>query len=71
MVGGVASGFFPFLGWAILLGSLILSIGLGVILGFHWFNYARNTGAALTASIVYGAGCLIILVMLLGSVLSL
>ena len=71
MTGGVASGFFSFLGWAILLGSLILSVGLGVILGFHWFNYARNNGAALTASIVYGGGCLIILAMLFGSVLAL
>ncbi len=71
MESGVASGFFPLLGWAIFLGALALSVALGVILGFHWFNYARNDGMALTASIVYGAGCVIILVMLLGSVIAL
>lgn len=71
MAGGVVSGFFPLVGWAIFLGALLLSVGLGVILGFHWFNYARNDGAALTASIVYGIGCAIILIMLLGAVTSL
>lgn len=68
---GVVSGFFPVVGWAIFLGALALSIALGVILGFHWFSYARNDGAALTASIVYGAGCLVIIIMLLGAVMAL
>lgn len=71
MESGVVSGFFPLLGWAIFLGALVLSVALGTILGFHWFSYARNDGAALTASVVYGVGCVIILVMLLGSVIAL
>ncbi len=71
MESGVVSGFFPLLGWAIFLGALALSVALGVILGFHWFSYARNDGAAFTASILYGTGCIIILVMLLGAVLTL
>ena len=68
---GVVSGFFPIVGWAMFLGALGLSVGLGVILGFHWFSYSRNDGAALTASIVYGVGCAVILVMLLGAVMAL
>lgn len=71
MESGVVSGFFPLLGWAIFLGALLLSIALGLILGFHWFNYARNGSAALTASVVYGLGCTVILMMLLGAVIAL
>lgn len=71
MESGVVSGFFPFLGWAIFLGGLALSVALGVILSFHWYRYAMNSAVATTATIIYAAGTFVILFMLLGAVLSL
>ena len=68
MESGVVSGFFPMLGWAIVLGSAALSVTLGLILSFHWFKYAMNPTAAMTGSIVYTIGCVLILVLLLGAV---
>lgn len=71
MESGVVSGFFPMLGWAIFLGSCALSLTLGIILSFHWFRYAMNPSMATIGTIAYGAGCLIILALLLGAVASL
>lgn len=71
MESSVVSGFFPLLGWAIFLGSCALSVTLGGILSFHWYKYAMNPSAATIGTIVYSAGCLIILSMLLGSVIGL
>lgn len=71
MESGVVSGFFPMFGWAIFLGSCALSIVLGIILSFHWFRYAMNPSAAMIGTIAYGAGCLVILALLLGAVVSL
>lgn len=71
MESGVVSGFFPIFGWAIFLGATALSVTLGGVLSFHWFKYAMNKSAATVGTIVYGAGCLVILSLLLGSVISL
>jgi hypothetical protein len=71
MESGVVSGFFPMLGWAIFLGSAALSVTLGLILSFHWFKYAMNPTAAMTGSIVYSVGCILILALLLGAVIGL
>lgn len=71
MESGVIPGFFSVLAWAILLGATALSIVLGVVLSYHWFRYAMNPSAALIGTIVYGAGCAVILAILLGAVLSL
>jgi hypothetical protein len=68
---GVVSGFFPLLGWAIFIGSCALSVTLGGVLSFHWYKYAMNPSVATIGTIVYGAGCLIILSMLLGAVIGL
>ncbi|MFZ2555495.1 MAG: hypothetical protein WAZ27_03925 [Minisyncoccia bacterium] len=67
---GVLPGFFGLLAWAIFLGATALSITLGVIMSFHWFRYARNPQSAFFSTVVYGIGCLIILVLLLGAVTS-
>ena len=66
----VLPGFFGLLAWAIFLGAAALSITLGVIMSFHWFRYARNPQTALFSTIVYGIGCVVILVLLLGAVTS-
>lgn len=71
MESGVVSGFFPLLGWAIFFGASALSVALGVILSFHWFRYAMNPSMAMTGSIIYAAGCVIILALLLGTVVGL
>ena len=70
MESGALPGFFYLLAWAIFLGATALSIALGFILNYHWVNYARNASATFVATIIYAAGCLIILAMLLGAVLS-
>lgn len=70
MDGGVLPGFFSLLAWAIFLGATALSIVLGIILSFHWFKYSMNPNGAMIASIVYGAGCLVILTLLIGAVVS-
>ncbi len=70
-MGGVLPGFFSLLAWAIFLGATALSVVLGVIVSYHWFRYARNETASLVAAVVYGAGCLLILLMLLSAVLTL
>lgn len=70
-MGGVLPGFFALLAWAIFLGATTLSIVLGIILSYHWFQYARNQTISLVAALVYGAGCLLILLMLLSAILTL
>lgn len=71
MESGVVSGFFPLLGWAIFLGATALSATLGIILSFHWFKYAMNPRVAMTGTIIYSAGCVVILALLLGAVVGL
>jgi hypothetical protein len=71
MESGVVSGFFPMLGWAIFFGASALSVTLGIILSFHWFRYAMNPSMAMMGTILYGAGCVIILALLLGAVIGL
>ncbi len=68
MESSAVSGFLPLLGWAIFFGALALSFALGIILSFHWFKYAMNPSAAMMGTILYCAGCVIILALLLGAV---
>ncbi|HWO07078.1 MAG TPA: hypothetical protein VNM40_00670 [Candidatus Paceibacterota bacterium] len=39
--------------WAIFLGAIALTVLLGAILAYHWFRYAMNPPAAVTALITY------------------
>jgi hypothetical protein len=70
MESGAIPGFFSMLAWAIFFGATALSVALGLILNYHWVNYARNSSATFVGTIIYSAGCLIILAMLLGAVLN-
>ena len=70
MDGGVLPGFFSLLAWAIFLGAAALSVVLGVILSFHWFRYAMNPSIAMISTVVYGAGTLLLLSILLGAVIA-
>jgi hypothetical protein len=67
---GVLPGFFSLLSWAIFLGATALSVGLGFVLSFHWYRYSSNQNVAFISTLVYGGGCLVILALLLGTVLS-
>ncbi|OGG60162.1 hypothetical protein A2765_01170 [Candidatus Kaiserbacteria bacterium RIFCSPHIGHO2_01_FULL_56_24] len=69
-MGGVLPGFFSLLAWAIFLGATALALVLGFILSFHWYRYSSNQNVAFISTLVYGGGCLLILALLLGAVIS-
>ena len=41
------------IGWALAAAMLVLVLGLGIILSFHWFRYAMNPAATTLALLVY------------------
>lgn len=51
--------------WALALGAGFLSIALGAILSYHWFNFGGNTMVSTIASILYGAGALTLVIILI------
>ncbi len=63
-------GFLSILAWAIFLGATALSIALGGILGFHWKQYSVTKETFYLAFATYAIGCLVLLMLLLGSVTS-
>ncbi len=44
--------------------ALLLSAGLGAVLGYHWYRFALSPLAATGALALYGAGCILLVTLL-------
>lgn len=44
--------------------ALLLSIGLGFVLGYHWYRFALSPLAATGALALYAAGCVLLVTLL-------
>lgn len=42
--------------WALTVGTLCLTVTLGIILAYHWARYAMNTPLAYVTMVTYASG---------------
>lgn len=48
--------------WVMSLAAAVVSVVLGTILAYHWFNFGSNKTVSLVALILYAGGCCALLI---------
>ena len=56
--------------WVLFGAASLLSLALGIVLTYHWFNYSTNVVIPFVATMLYTAVCLTLLISLLALALS-
>ena len=55
--------------WSILTGALCFVALTGLVLSYHWFQYAMSRSAAVIALAAYSGVCVLLLTLLLSAVI--